>query len=275
MPDQWSPTRITNLIAQFETSTAPAHVGTDAGDAFVKTLGNPHGPSALVCEYVGTRLAAWLGLPTFDTATIHFPEALKLDYPHGCTAQPGPAFACREVAGRSWQGSADELADVENPEHFSGLIVFDTWTRNCDRYRYARGTRRENLRNVFFSEESAIPGKVRLMAMDHTACFRCDEQLNASHLNHDRVHDPTVFGLFPLFTPFVTRARLEPFCRRLLDFNKEAMACAMRGLPPEWGLDALGERLSDFCLQRAGFVANYLDGWLSGQCGWQDDGAPS
>jgi hypothetical protein len=49
---------------------------TDAGKAFVKTLGNPEGPAALISEWIGTRLAAWLGLPTFDIAIVDYPDEL-------------------------------------------------------------------------------------------------------------------------------------------------------------------------------------------------------
>ena len=56
----WPPTRIVLVIRGLESSTGPLHVMTDAGRAYVKTLGNPEGPDALVAEWIGTRLAQWL-----------------------------------------------------------------------------------------------------------------------------------------------------------------------------------------------------------------------
>ncbi len=79
----WPPTRIIRVIRGLETSTGPLHVRTDAGRAYVKTLGNPEGPDALVSECLGTRLAQWLGLPTFDVAVVDYPDELEVKLPKG------------------------------------------------------------------------------------------------------------------------------------------------------------------------------------------------
>lgn len=80
----WPPTRIMRVIRGLETSTGPLYVTTDTGRAYVKTLGNPEGPDALVSEWIGTRLAQWLGLPTFDIAVVEYPEGLEFKLPKGC-----------------------------------------------------------------------------------------------------------------------------------------------------------------------------------------------
>jgi hypothetical protein len=43
-----------------------ACVETDAGEGFLKAMGNPESPHVLACELVGTLLAEWLGLPTLE-----------------------------------------------------------------------------------------------------------------------------------------------------------------------------------------------------------------
>src|SRR5204863_5353414 len=93
----WSPARVTRVIrSPLGTSTAPVFVATDSGDAYVKTLENPEGTAGLVAELVGTSLARWLGLPTFDFSVLGFPsELLPIKYKDGFEAQSGPAFATR------------------------------------------------------------------------------------------------------------------------------------------------------------------------------------
>ena len=60
----WRPTTIRRFIESIPTSTNVTRVDTDAGEGFLKPLGNPEGPQVLACDLVGTLLAEWLGLPT-------------------------------------------------------------------------------------------------------------------------------------------------------------------------------------------------------------------
>jgi hypothetical protein len=268
-PNAWAPTRISDVIRQYQSSTAPSRVRTDAGEAFVKTLGNPEGPSALVCEYVGTRLAAWLGLPTLDVAVVPFPAGLALQYPQGCHSLPGPAFATRAVEGREWGGTVEDLAFVANPDIIAGLVVFDTWTRNCDRYCVRQGEVRCNLKNVYLCEEDAPAGQYRLLALDQSACFRCGQDLHRRHFQISATQEMETFGLFPEFVPYVTRERVRPFLARLLEFQSKDMSAVLSKVPEEWALtNELRELLSDFCLQRATFVGQEAERWLAEACGW-------
>lgn len=72
----WQPTAIRHHIRSLPTSTGTMLVCTDAGDGYLKAMGNPAGEHALACELVGTQLAAWFGLPVFDFAIIHVTEPL-------------------------------------------------------------------------------------------------------------------------------------------------------------------------------------------------------
>jgi hypothetical protein len=53
-PAHWRPTAIVRYVEGLGTSTNVMRVETDAGEGFIKTLGNPEGPHALVSEWVGT-----------------------------------------------------------------------------------------------------------------------------------------------------------------------------------------------------------------------------
>ena len=64
--EPWHPESFERHVRVVDSSTGPAEIITDAGPAFIKAMGNKEGPYVLACEWVGTKLAAWFGLPTFD-----------------------------------------------------------------------------------------------------------------------------------------------------------------------------------------------------------------
>jgi len=230
---------------------------TDAGRAYAKTLGNPEGPDALVSEWIGTGLARWLGLPTFDVAVVDYPDELSFKLPKGCETQAGPAFIACEVRGRSWGGGEDDLTWVENPEDICGLVVFDTWTRNYDRYAESSGPPRCNFRNVFFCEEGAKKGRYRLLAIDHSECFRMGRALSTRNLlDLDAIRDERLYGLFPEFRGRVTREGVRRFVDKLASFREQDFDAYTTGLPPAWGLRAENAGSAQRVLRRAGQVSS-------------------
>jgi HipA-like protein len=185
---RWQPTQFVRFEKAFDTSVGTSTVVTDAGKAYLKALGNRQGPHALVCEWVGTRLADWFGLATFDYALLMLDENDEIPLPRGLRALPGSAFVTREEPGFSWGGDPKELETLANPADVSRLVVFDTWTRNCDRHSPAGS--RVHYDNVFFSREGVSADVSRLIAMDHTHCFTCGKDLDASMANIETVKDP-------------------------------------------------------------------------------------
>ena len=116
-------------------------------------MGNPQGPHQLACEYVGTQLAAWFGLPTFDYALMAVDATVdEIPLKDGSFAESGPAFVTRAAAGHPWGGSAEELDALVNPEAVTHLVVFDTWTLNCDRYPPDLTTARPQIRQCISGE---------------------------------------------------------------------------------------------------------------------------
>ncbi|MBN2023639.1 MAG: hypothetical protein JW809_12710 [Pirellulales bacterium] len=232
-------------------------VRTDLGDGYLKAMGNPAGEHALACELVGTQLAAWFGLPVFDFAIIDVIEADSLPFAGGGFAQPGPAFITRAEKGEPWSGKVRELKRLTNPEDISRLIVFDTWTLNCDRHVSDR-SRRPNRNNVFLSEE-APRGKFRLRAMDHTHCFDSRPHLSTQIANIDRIRDPRVFGFFPEFQQFLNKEVVARCTGRLRQVTQQALADIAQTIPPEWDVDSRAkEALVSLLLGRASFVAERI-----------------
>jgi hypothetical protein len=267
---EWRPTRIERVVRVYATSTGAARVVTDAGAAVVKLPGNPSGPHALVCELVGTRLAAWMGLPTFDLALMHYTGWPEVVFKGGDRAQAGTAIAMRYVAGTAWGADEEGLARVENPEAMAGLVVLDTLTLNKDRYYPHRDPVRENLGNVFLCREGATSGRLRLLAMDHTECLRENGgDLKARLHRIDRVRDTTVHGLFPAFVPHVTEANAAPFLQRLSELTPEVAGTFAQEIPGDWeASDAVRRALQGLLVDRARFLSTHLWPILARSCGW-------
>ena len=88
----WKPTRLMEVAGSADTSTGATEVTTDAGRAYIKPMGNRQGPHVLATDWVGTHLARWFGLSTFEIAILTLDDDDVFDLPRGAKAMPGPAF---------------------------------------------------------------------------------------------------------------------------------------------------------------------------------------
>lgn len=267
----WSPTDILRFERSFPTNSCAAQVLTDAGRAFIKAMGPHEHPNALACELIGTQLAEWLGLSTFDYAVVNLDEFVEIELRSRGgeligIARPGPAFLTREETGSSWSGEVRQLDQLSNPEDISRLVVFDTWTLNCDRYRPATAKTgnkpRINWNNVFLSAE-APKGRLTLKAMDHGCCFTCGRELTRGVGNIDNIRNTLLFGRFPEFQRFMDRDVVRDVVGRLRGINKDTVASMMAGLPNEWEVrkEAIGPWI-DLIVGRAAFVADTIEAKL-------------
>jgi hypothetical protein len=250
------------VTRQLESSTAPLLVETDAGAAFLKAMGNPEGPSALACEYLGTSVASWLGLKVFDYSIIDLPAHLARSVKH---AIAGPAFVTRRTSGAVWDGSRDMLQAVENVEDLAGLVVLDTWIRNRDRYLQHRGETRRNLRNVFLADGERA-AKYVVYAIDHTHCVRTEVLLAQSDFQLAR--DPLLFGLFPEMSALITEPDVDEFSSRLRSFTPSIARKIIAKIPDPWLARELRGDLATFLMDRAMFVAAHVKTWMEPSCAW-------
>lgn len=232
---------------------------TDQGPAYAKLLGNPEGPQALFCDWVGTRAAAWLGLTTFEVAAIEVAEPGLVTYANGSQSMPGAAFVTRAEIGTPWGGTAEELLSVENPDDLAGLIVLDTWLLNCDRYRPDGNNPRHNTRNVFLSSRGAAKGKFRVVAMDHTHCFTCGRAITKTVGNIDNVQHAGLYGHFSEFRPYLTHDAVRRFADRLTGLRKQTAEGFLAEVPRSWELSSeVRGALSRFLTERASFLGQHL-----------------
>jgi hypothetical protein len=261
--DNWKPTEVTQLITRLDSGAGTLIVNTDAGQGYLKALGNPDGPHALVKDFLGTQLACMLGLPTFDYAIVEVTSLDELSFFRGGQAESGPAFLTRGERGTVWGRDKRLLDKIDNPEVISGLVVIDTWLRNTDRY-YAP-QKRENLDNVFLSEESSSNGKLSLRAMDFSHAFKYGGELSKSFFTIATIQDKDVFGLFPEFRKRITRNAIRRFVSILKGLARSELEETVELVPKEWCLDPpVRTSIANYLYQRKDFVANRLEYELFG-----------
>ena len=180
----WQPTKFLRYIETIGSSSRTAIVRTDAGLAYLKAINNPQSPHVLACDWIGTNLARRFGLRTFDVAILELEDGDEIPLDRNTNAEIGPALVARGEKGEPLLDPST-LRVVQNINDIPRLIVFDTWARNCDRYRPAGGGEPEriNLDNLFLSEEGAESGKFILKAIDHGHIFSCGKPLSPSLAN--------------------------------------------------------------------------------------------
>ena len=242
---------------------------TDAGPAYIKAMGNRQGPHCLACEWVGTQLARWFELPTFDFALMPVDsEDDEIPFLRGGRAESGPAFVTRAVPGHVWDGSDDGLKGLVNPYDIPRLVVFDTWTRNCDRYPPDLTSRKPNYDNVFLMDVGEKgKGQSRLVAMDHDHCFTCGRDLTPKMARLESVRDLRLYGLFPAFASRVRQAEVETAVARLRQLDKHAVAEIIQTVPREWEVDQPTRRAwKSMIHERAAFLAETITTVIGNVC---------
>jgi hypothetical protein len=260
----WAPSQVERVIHVIGTSTRPAIVKTDVGDAYAKALGNPEGPHVLACEWLGLQLAKWLGMPTLDVAIVDLDEACVWELDPGDPTKgrvaPGPALVTRAVKATTWDGYSDTLEYVANPGDLVGLVVVDTWLRNPDRYCPDGERIRRNVGNVLLSEEGAPPGHYVVTAMDFSHAVSGGRGFDASCWGIDAIRDERVYGCFPEFQPFLSAGYLRPFLDRLRGKMRDFMDMQVGRIPTVWGLRREDRaKLVEFVVQRASHLGDTLE----------------
>jgi hypothetical protein len=235
---------------------------------YLKAMGGPEGPHTLAAELVGTQLAARLGLSTLDWAVIMLDDIVEIpfvdkDGNQTGKAEAGPAFITRRESGDTWSGDEKQLRRVVNPQDISRLVVFDTWTLNCDRHSFPPGEApkmaRINRSNVFLSEE-APEGQFELKAIDHTHCFTCGREWTRKLSGVTMVKDTRVFGLFPEFRSFLDRNTVVQAATDLTKIDRGTAAGITRTIPKEWEVPKeAADALLGLILGRAAFVAETIE----------------
>ncbi len=233
----WNPKHVLREVKAFATNSGVVRVETDLSEGYLKALGNKSGPHSLACELVGTKLAEWLGLRVLQYGLIEITAAFQPELGSGVLAEVGPAFITRAEEGHVWSGITRDLSFVDNPNDVALFVVFDTWTRNCDRYQPREHEKpRQNLGNVFLSHEGAQPGRFILKPIDHGCCFTCDRELSPRNLTPQ--FDNQIYGLFPGFRPFARRETALAALDRLESITRPEIEEIIDCVPSQWDVCA-------------------------------------
>lgn len=248
-PLLWKPTKIRRVIEILPTGSEVVQVQTDDGRAYAKFLGGKEGPHVLACELIGSRLAALMGLPVFDSALLAYPGVPEITLSSGAKAQVGTAWLTRRVEGFPWGGHEDDLKLVTNRPDIAKLVLLDQWTRNCDRYRPE--PRRVNRNNVFFMREGAPEGRFILVAMDFTHIFTCGGPLTRDLARIGLVRDETAFGLFPEFVAHMKRPDALAAVEVMNAIPDAAVKEIVDSIPADWQVEpTVRAAVVDFLIQR-------------------------
>jgi len=253
-------------------STKVAIIQTDAGRAYLKALGNPMGPHALAREWIGTSVARWFGLTTFDFAIIQLDSGLDVALGAGHKAEPGSAFVTRAEPGGPWSGLAETLADLVNPEDITRLAIMDTWVLNPDRFPPPQLNRGPNPDNVFLSVEGLSGKACRVVAMDFSDCLNIGGELNARIADIKHWQNDHLYGMFPNFARFFSRQAYEDCLSKLARVTKADMAEIVNRIPPDWDVpEEVRNRIADFLVARAHYLVEQLPVLFRPYLGVQDD----
>jgi hypothetical protein len=209
---------------------AQAHLlrGDDGYYYVVKFRNNPQHPRVLANEMLGTRLAGRMGLVTPPVAAVEVRHSLiaasaELVMQVGMTSKPcaaGLQFGSR-YPGEPGQLLVydllpdEQLKELENPEEFLGMLVFDKWTCNTN-----------GRQAIFFIE----PGRSRYQAMmiDNGFCFNAGEW---------SFPDAPLRGLYSrqrVYQSVTGMESFEPWLARLERFNETVLDEAAKEIPAEW-----------------------------------------
>lgn len=271
----WNDATFHRFVKSIPSSTGVAevvvHIEGIGLTAYLKSLGNPAGPHALACEWVGSRLAAWFGLSTFDFGIMEIEENDEIPLGDGNLAEPGPAFVSRSEPGEPWSGAPRNLESLVNPEDISLLVVFDTWTLNVDRFPPPEMQRNPKYDNVFLSDRDGIIGKHRLLAMDHTHCFTNGGEITSRIAGIDKVKDKRVYGLFRQFEPFLTARQVKEAAKKIRSVSTTLVEEILASVPSAWGVNRNGlNALRNLIVDRAQFLTDEVYDMLVPYCRMHD-----
>lgn len=227
----WQPTLVNRVIDTLATATRVAKVKTDAGNAFLKGMGNPAGNQSLAMELVGAELATQLGLFVPDFAILELTD-IEVPMLDRGRMSFGPAFVSREVKCITSDGSPHLVARLRDPDELALLVMFDTWIRNLDRCPppdyYDPKPRFDNL--CYTPDDR----KLKLMVIDHSHCF-VEGELELEIGSAEFVDDSRVYGCFPEFEEYINEQRLRRAADKIVSIDVAAITEIMNSIPLAWG----------------------------------------
>ncbi len=194
----------------------------------VKFQNNPQHRRILVNEYLGTRLAGMMGLPTTPGVIVKVSEKLigltdelVIELPrYRVPCLHGLQFGSRYFGNPRNLRTADcipgdEIYRIENPSDLIGMMVFDKWTCNCD-----------SRQCLFLLKDD---GKYSMVGIDEGFCF------NGGEWNFPDSPLRGLYGNKTIYREVESEDSFEPWLGKLENgFTFETITQAAQGIPTEW-----------------------------------------
>ena len=246
----------------YGTRTSPVLVETNVGKAVLKLPAGCGSPDRLICEFIGTSLAKWLGVPTPDFAlfrTGHDYVTLMQGIDEDL-AKEEDGFISRYE--KTFPFTPLSVQDIKNKGVLTKLVFLDTWIRNKDRYyKNTDESSTRNTTNIFLVENGQAKEPYFLKVIDHTEAFIGDSlglELE-NHFGPAAICDPAIFGRFPEFDHYIDRNTAYRVADRLSGIKSPTVRAIFNRIPESWPLDAqLKKKFISFIVKRAAFVATTL-----------------
>lgn len=217
----------------------------DGNKYVVKLMNNQQGKGVLVNEYIAFRLAKLMNLPAAEYKIVHisselidmFPALKKLNVPEG------PHIGCLFAEQAVTLKNQVNLSICKNIETISGMIVFDYWIMNWD--RYVTGA------NLLFLQDTK-----RLLLIDHANAF-CGPEWDTDELEENKNFVEVYWGhYYEIFVPYIDGS--DPFYSYLSTLEaleRRELKEAVKGIPKEWKISySMLEYLIEFLLCRKNLV---------------------
>lgn len=260
--ENWKPNAIIGVERVFGTVTSPIYVQTNAGAGVLKLPIGCGSTDKLVCEFVGSSLAKWLGVQTPDFALIrtdrNFVE-MMLGHDEDL-AEVAYGFISRYE--HSFPFTPQSIDDIQNKDFFTRIIFLDTWIRNPDRYCCRTGKSfSRNADNLFLVDDGRTKEPYTIKAIDHAEAFRdfsptfeLDE-----HFGNNVIDDETIYGNFPEFQSHLDWDVACQVADRLSRIETSEIRDLFKCLPKTWILDAkIKKAFISFIVKRADFLSTTL-----------------
>lgn len=218
-------------------------LGADGHAYVVKFQNNPQDVRVLANEFLASKLAAAVGLPTPEADLIEVRDWLVQNTPElemelgkrRERCRPGLQFGSRFVGGLMPGHVVDylpeeQLKDVRNLNEFAGILALDKWTGNANG-RQAVFVRRQRER------------RYRAVFIDFGYCFHAAEW---------RFEDHPLRGVYYrnlVYRDVAGWESFEPWLTRLETLAEDVVWSAANDVPPEWyggdlsEMEALVEKL--------------------------------
>lgn len=259
MSDNWNPTNFESAVEKFSSSSRVALVTTDCGIGYLKTADNPEGPLILAADWIGTKLAEFMSIPSLEVAKLKLDDidSQILSEFLGFDVKMGTAFITKAERAETFSGEK-MLELASNCSDIPKMVVLDTWIRNVDKYTenaFGTGRHRVNRDNLILTETGQPKGKWILKPIDFGLALD-GPNMCAKLKNIDRIKDTRIYGCYPEFRNKFHDMEISAAFQSMNSVNTKILDTIISEVPDSWfgGDKSLRVIVKDFLEDRREYL---------------------